>query len=218
MAGQLAVWGFETKLSQKPKMARGDAQGSGSFLGKPWKEALDAFRARGIVDDNELSTLLGDMAKDSVEAQKLLLERVQTNVRSMLETAIEDGQGFDDFAKALRGGAQGLGITATDDSYLRMVFRTNVLGAYGEGRKAAFNDPDIQDARPYVEYRTAGDARVSENHAVLDGLVFDIKNGLWRDVAPVRRPNCRCSLVTLSAQEAADREITDELPDEYEPE
>lgn len=223
MAGQLMVWGPETKLKNKMRSKRsarmeiGDAQGTGSFLGKPWDEAVSAFRARGVMDENELSRLLKDYANQSVEARSLMLDRIQERVHTMLGDAIEQGQTMEQFATGLRAEADGLGITATDPSYLDMVFRTNVQSAYGAGRYLAMTDPDVMDARPYVQYRTAGDARVRPEHEMLDGLTFAMDNPTWHRIAPPNGFNCRCSIVTMSAEEAAGEEVSEDLPDGYEP-
>lgn len=215
LAGQISVHGVEAKLVHA---SLGDFQSSGAFLGKPWQDAVDAFRARGIVSDAELSKLMRDYADQSVEARSLMLERIQTRVHELLAQALENEQTFGAFADNLATEADGLGISLSDDSYLQTVFRTNVQSAYGAGRFKSFMDPAVQEARPFVQYRTVGDARVRPTHAVLDRGVYRIDDPVWQRIAPPNGYNCRCSMVTLSEEEASGHRVRDSLPRGYEPE
>lgn len=174
----------------------GDGQDMQAFLNKPWDEALAYFRARGILSENELSRLLLDYAERSKEARRALLETVQKRVYELLDAAIEQGQTFPQFAQQLRTEAPGLGISAEDPAYLQNVFRTNVMSAYGAGRHEALSHPDVVQARPFRQIRTAGDGRVRDEHDQLDGLVYRADGPL----AGLKTPfgyQCRCSIVSL---------------------
>lgn len=177
MAGQLMVHGYEVGAPLPPRqttfvLGLGDAQDTAAFLNKPWDEALEEFAARGVVSENELSRLLIDYAERSKEARRALLETVQKRVYELLTQAIAEGQQFRQFANQLREEAPGLGISASDPHYLSTVFRTNIQSAYGAGRHRALSDPDVVASRPFRQIRTSGDARVRDEHAQLDGLVF----------------------------------------------
>lgn len=214
MAGQLMVHTYEAP-DAKPTpqqtlftLALGDAQDPSAFLNKPWDEALEEFRARGIVTEDELSRLLREWGDRSIEARRAMLDVVQKRVYELLDDAIAQGQTFPQFAGKLRAEAPGLGITADDPAYLQNVFRTNVMSAYGAGRLRALNDPDVIAARPYRQIRTVGDARVRDEHAPLDGLVYRADGPL----AALKTPfsfQCRCAITSLSEW---DGEVVSELP------
>lgn len=211
LAGQLMVHEYEAPgVVVKPmaKFALGDAQPLEAFLNLPWDEALAYFRSRGIVREGELETLLKGHAESTKEARKLLLDRVQSRVYELLDTAIEEGDTFRDFAQKLAEDADGLGITNRDPSYLQMVFRTNVHDAYGAGRLAAMNDPYVSEARPFRQIVTAGDGRVRDEHVELDGLVYRA-DGPLQYLRPPFGYQCRCSIVTL---ETWDGTVATELP------
>lgn len=171
-------------------VATGESQPVDAFLNLPWEEAIREFKARGVMRDDEFSRMLGTYAGRADEARQLMLERIQERVYEMLTTAIEDGQTFREFSKALDAEADGLGITDKDPAYLSTVFRTNVQSAYGAGRYRAITDPDVATARPYVQYRTVGDARVRDSHAALDRTVYRIDGEAWRQIAPPNGFNC----------------------------
>lgn len=97
------------------------------------------------------------------------------------------------------------------------VFRTNVQAAYGAGRFRAMTDPAVIEARPFVEYRTVGDALVRPSHAILAGTCYHSASATWHRIAPPGGFRCRCSMVTLSRDEAKGREILGEIPAGGEP-
>lgn len=211
LAGQLMVHQYEAPgVVGKPitQFALGDAQPLDAFLNLPWDEALAYFRSRGVLRENELATLLKGHAEQTKAARKALLERVQTRVYELLDQSIERGETLRDFASKLAEDADGLGITNQDPAYLQTVFRTNVHDAYGAGRAAAMNHPDVVEARPYRQIHTAGDARVREEHVPLDGLVYEA-SGPLANLRPPFGFNCRCSVVTLESWDGA---VVDELP------
>lgn len=211
LAGQLMVRGSEARTIQL------DAKDKPAFLDLPWVDAIEEFKARGIVKPTELSTLLKDYAQRADKARQLMLGQVQTFVRSELEKSLAEGGTFKDFAARIEDGGTGLGITEADPAYLNMVFRTNVQSAYGAGRYRAMTDPDVMDAQPFVEYRTVGDARVREEHAVLDKTVYAIGSDEWQRIAPPNGFNCRCSMVTLTRDEAKGRKVLTAVPEAYVP-
>jgi GNAT superfamily N-acetyltransferase len=216
LAGQLMVRGHESPVRQ---MAADGGDGT-PFLNKPWEEAIAEFKARGVLKPTELSTLLKGYAQRADKARQLMLEQVQGFVRSELEKSLREGGTFKDFAARVEDGGAGLGITLDDSAYLDMVFRTNVQSAYGAGRYRAMTDPDVMGERPYSELRTVGDARVREEHAVLDGTVTLIGSPAFRLCSCPLGFNCRCANVTLTKDDVAGRQVitaVNDLPAGFKP-
>jgi SPP1 gp7 family putative phage head morphogenesis protein len=218
MAGQLMV--RREAGSTVVHMAAGDGgvpDGKAPFLDLPWDEAIAEFKARGLMSEREFSTMLGDYATRSAEARQLMLTNIQKMMRDRLETALTDGQTLREFAAEVRQGTESLGITEADPSYLQMVFRTNIQSAYGAGRFRQITNPTVMAARPFVQYRTVGDARVRDSHRVLEGMVFRADDPEWHRIAPPNGYNCRCSLVTLDRHEAAGEHVRESVPSDYTP-
>lgn len=190
MAGQLMARGEVPEMHARMFGMIGEAQPVDAFLNLPWEEAIREFKARGVVSPEEFTRLVGTYAERSQEARALLLQRVQERVREMLVTSLEEGQTFREFAAAIEDEAPGLGITSTDHGYLENVFRTNVQSAYGAGRYRQITDPAVATARPYVQYRTVGDARVRPSHEKLDRTVYRIDGPTWKRIAPPNGYQC----------------------------
>lgn len=215
MAGQLMVQGREAQRVELGAIGAG--QDPRAFLNLPWPEAIEEFKRRGLLSEDEFARMLQTYAQRSVEARRAMLERLQTLMRQLLVTAVEEGQTFREFAASVEDGTAPLGISKQDPSYLQTVFRTNVQSAYGAGRFRAMTDPDVMEARPFVQYRTVGDARVRPAHAKLHNLVFRINNPEWHRIAPPNGFNCRCSAVTLDREQAKGLRIVRKVPRGGEP-
>jgi hypothetical protein len=231
LAGRLVVYDHEmpTAAAQRaPGLVHMAPSGDGAvpgavvaedpllpFLDQPWTDAIEWFKNRGVVSQDELSRLLQARAAQSAEAQRLLLETVQTRVHEMLADAIEQDGTLPQFAAQLRAEADGLGITADDSAYIETVFRTNVASAYGVGRNDALNDPDVVDAFPFRQIRTVGDARVrdgeygGEDHVQVHLKVYRADHPTLRYLTTPFGFNCRCVIVPLASW---DGELLDELP------
>ena len=211
MAGQMMVQGREAKTIKLT------AQAPGSFLDLPWEEAVQEFKARGVMTEKGFQELIADYANRSMEARQLMVQHLRERTRELLEKSIAEGLTFRQFAAGFRETAQGLGITAENPAYLQTVFRTNLQTAYGAGRFRAITDDDVMEARPFVQYRTVGDSRVREAHAALDGKVFRSDSTEWRRIAPPNGYNCRCAVITLAPDEAEPFEISDTIPADGQP-
>jgi len=88
-----------------------------------------------------------------------------------------------------------LGLTGKGhggSSRLESLFRTQSMTAYGAGRWAADQDPDIQEMLWGYEYSTVGDDRVRPEHAELDGIRLPKDDPFWDVNYPPNGFNCRC--------------------------
>lgn len=210
LAGQLLI---RNNIDRRIQLA--DFRREPPFLDKPWEEAIAYFRNRGIVDPNELSTLLRGYAQRADVARLLMLKQIQEEVRNQLEKSLTEGGTYQEFARALADGKESLGITNADPSYLKMVFRTNIQGAYGAGRFKAITDPVVMAERPFVQYRTVGDARVRESHVVLDKTVYRSDSSEWERICPPNGIQCRCAVVTLTRDDPETAKVQDAPPADY---
>jgi SPP1 gp7 family putative phage head morphogenesis protein len=215
MAGQLMVAGREAEIVA---LAAGDPTPPlPTFLDLPWEDAINAFRKRGLVSESDFQTLLRGYAQRSAVARELMLKQIQAEMTRHLDDAIANGEQLPQFAEKVDTLTQSLGLAPAQPHYVEMVFRTNVQGAYGAGRYKAMRNPVVMRARPFVQYRTVGDARVREEHRALDGKTYRADDPVWQRIAPPNGFNCRCSMITLSRQEAEGLEISDDIPEDYEP-
>jgi len=207
MAGQLMVRGVEADVTALA------ARRTPSFLDMPFEEAIRLFRERRILSADEFYALSDLYRTRAFTATRLLTETLRERAYDELVRALEQGSTFEEFA----AGVEDEATSPLSQGYLENVFRTNVQQAYGAGRFRQLTHPDVIAARPYVEYRTARDSRVRPDHAELEGKQWRADDEAWHRVAPPNGFQCRCAIVSLSAEDLDQEQLrrrVDVEPDE----
>ena len=182
------------------------------FLSLPFTEAINYATKRGLVDEEGLYDLLKLYRKRGEEASMSTLQTLQERTAAALRRAVAEGSSLSDFIDEVESEGHSLGITERKRWYLENVFRTSVQSAYGAGRFKAMTTDAVMMARPYVEYRTVGDSRVRDSHEDLDGKQWAITDTSWHRFAPPNGYQCRCSTVTLAADEVDEGQLNRVLP------
>lgn len=92
-------------------------------------------------------------------------------------------------------------------NYLKTEF-TTAVGQAQSARDWAYFEQH-QDSHPWLRYHTQQDARVRDEHKVLEGFTAKIDDPAWRHIAPKNGWRCRCF---LTAQQKGQRSKI-ELPE-----
>ena len=173
-----------------------------TFLNLPFREAIVFAEARGLVDDEGVSDLLGRYRTRGIEASELAVRTVQQRTAKQITRFVSNGGTLRGFVAAVEADGKQLGIGPRDHAYIENVFRTSVQTAYGAGRLEGLRDEVVVDALPARIYRTVGDDRVRDDHAALEGMTWDAREtDEWSNVAPPNGYQCRCSMVSGTADE-----------------
>ncbi|MBV5327207.1 MAG: DUF935 family protein [Chlorobium sp.] len=114
--------------------------------------------------------------------------------------------------KAFRDSVDELNIKYNRD-YLKTEWNTATSSAQTAGKWSGFKDN--ADILPMLQYVTAGDEKVRDDHAILDGVVADINDPFWNTYYPPNDWNCRCDVIQLSNPDApaTDLEDAERFPD-----
>lgn len=178
-----------------------------SFLRLPFREAIDAFLRREVVDAETFERMSAEARLGAFTATQAASDVAAETIRRALQAALEDGMSLQRFQAELDAAV--IGTAAERSWYLETVYRTNVQQSYGTGRLKQLETPAVVEARPLVQYRTVGDSRVRPRHAALRGVVFDRSaDPGWRRFAPPLGVNCRCQMVTLRPDQASSVTVT----------
>lgn len=210
LAGQLMVRAVELA----PEAAEGEPGTTtlevtraldGTFLGMPFEDALEFFRAKQLISEAEFDAIEDRYKAGGFIARRLASDRLREVARQAITRILETDVTPQEAAKIIRAAEaeelRGLGIAPSSNAYIDTVVRTNVQSSYGHGRWSAMNDPDVLALRPWVQYWTAGDARVRPNHAAMHGIVVKAGSELAARISPPCGFNCRCSMTTLSQRQ-----------------
>lgn len=215
MAGQLMVRAVEladdagaagTVTLSRSVHTRDDAS---SFLSLPYEEALRFFREKQVISSAEFDAIEDRFKTGGFIARQLASQRLEQVAHDAITQLLAQGLTIPECVQRIRD-AEGpevaaLGIAPASNAYLENVIRTNTASSYGAGRYTAMNDPAVVALRPYRQQWTAGDLRVRPGHRALHGLVFAADGELAGRYAPPLHFQCRCSQVTLSARQFAER-------------
>lgn len=91
-----------------------------------------------------------------------------------------------------------------------VIFNTNMRSAHMAGRwkQLAAN----QEQRPYLQYRTAGDARVRPQHRAWNGAIYLLSDSFWQTHYPPNGWGCRCTVRAYGESEMKDKDLSASAP------
>lgn len=202
---EVAIQGKQTSLA------------SAKWADLPPKEAIEDFRRRKLVTPAEWKKLT-DAYK--IKAWTIVADveiYVLEQMRDYVDEAISAGISKQKFVKNCRQLFDSMGITRLKKHHLETVFDTTVLGSYSHGRWVQMTAPEVLEARPFWEYRTAGDSRVRPSHAAMQGKVYPASDPIWNTWYPPNGFRCRCAVFSMTkadGERGVSASRPDDLPDE----
>lgn len=121
--------------------------------------------------------------------------------------ALEQGTTLAGFRKDFDQAVQryGWSYNGTRGWRTAIIYNTNMRSAHMAGRWAQIqaNKKD----RPYLQYRTAGDARVRPLHRQWNGLIYPVDDAFWRTHYPPNGWGCRCTVRSYSVGDLQTRNL-----------
>lgn len=96
-------------------------------------------------------------------------------------------------------------ISEIERKRAEVIARTEIIHAHAEGQLDSFERQGVRELNIMAEWSTAGDDRVCEQCAPLEGVVLTIKEA--RGMIP-RHPNCRCTWIPANVGEDTEEQIT----------
>ncbi len=89
-------------------------------------------------------------------------------------------------------------VQTIDDTYNKNYLRSEYNFVISAGRSAAKWESLQDDSGRYMlQYRTAGDDKVRDEHAALEGVTLSSESGFWSEFYPPNGWNCRCTVVQV---------------------
>jgi SPP1 gp7 family putative phage head morphogenesis protein len=171
-----------------------------------FEQAIEAMRRRGIVlpeiyYSKEFQAL---MRSYSFSVAGLSNVAQLQNVLDSLTKAIESDQDFETWKREVAD--NGYTVAALPESRLDNIFRTNIQSQYNMGR--AVNVVQYADTRPYLMYVGINDTRIRPTHKFWDGFVAKVTDKIWGLIYPPLKSSpyrCRCTVISLTEEQAAVR-------------
>lgn len=177
------------------------------FSAVPPKDAIEFFRQKKLMSAGAFKRLRDEYKQRAFAIAGLNNQHAIASAHEVLAKAIAKGTPQKQVLKDLRAYA-----STSIPNHAEIVFRTNVIGAYQQGRWKQLKRHSA--TRPYWQYVTAGDDRVRDDHQAMNGKVFAVDDEVWNQWYPPCGFACRCTIISLSRREL-DREklpVETELP------
>ena len=199
MADWLAGQGIQTDFDWAKQTERLKGAVNPMEPGEAWRFFKDkvpmtrrAFDARQDIWHDKAFTIAG-----------LDNEWAAARIKKAAENALAAGTLMDDWVREADMLFSEAGLTSTSAWHLETVYRTNVQGAVNAARYRALQSDTgpIAEFFPDLEYVTAGDDAVRDEHAALNGLIFPRNHGFWAKYYPPNGFNCRCIALERTAIE-----------------
>lgn len=167
-------------------------------------EAVEAFRRRRLLAPRELGKLLDAYRRKATSIAGDLRDYMLGKVGDALQEAIRVGTTRVAFVRGLAERFNAWGLTRAKRHHVETVFDTTVLGSYAHGRYRQLTEPSVLAARPMWRYVTAGDGRVRPAHQAMQGRIYPADSPVWERWFPPAGFRCRCSVESLTRDEARD--------------
>lgn len=183
----------------------------------PPAKVIAYFKAKGYAitfNWHEMIESAHDKAFTVAKATRL--DVLQT-IRGEVDKIFTEGMTECQFVKALTPKLQNLGwwgkakyeagngeeieYTQGSTHRLKTIYRTNSNVAFSAGRFDA--QVENQESQPYLMYASIKDGLVRPSHKALDGTVKRIDDPFWKHFYPPNGWGCRCYVIALSEEEAA---------------
>lgn len=199
---------------------RGVAKAAGvSFLAEPLEpsEALDFFGRRAPVSPEVFAALSEDARQMAFTVAGVTREDLLTELYRAVDAGIRNGTTFEDFLATANQRFAALGLAGPQPWRLETVFRNQTQAAYAAGRYKQM--AELAGQRPYWRYSAVMDSNTRPAHAAQHGKVYAVGHPFWSRWYPPNGHNCRCDVMSLSADEVRTRgyqvltQGVDESPD-----
>jgi SPP1 gp7 family putative phage head morphogenesis protein len=178
----------------------------------PFDEAIEHFRKKIPMTPEEYRRLVAEIgeyaASQAFTVARISVADLLQDLHAEVLKAIEDGTTFRDFLDGVddimvRRGWEGLAPYRLDN-----IFRTNIQSAYNVGRHTQMKT--VAERRPYWEYDAVNDTRTRPSHLAQDGKIYRHDHRFWQTWYPPNGYRCRCRVNSLSAEEMAAENLTEE--------
>ena len=171
--------------------------------------AVESFRKRVPMTKNEWDQLTTQQRERAFTISEVSQGRVVQDTFSAIDRAVAEGLTLEDFKDAVEADL----IASWGGELpgrLESIFRTNVLGAYAEGRHVILSSPTVREARPYWRFDDSETDRECEICAECGGTILPADHPWWDSHHPLLHFQCECKITPLAADEVDEDDIEDD--------
>jgi SPP1 gp7 family putative phage head morphogenesis protein len=170
----------------------------------PPDEAIEYFEKKKIVRKQDFNRLSREAQQAAFTVSRVYQDDVLAGFKDEIDDALRKGRTQQETIKRFKSILDGAAHEQLGEFHLETVFRTNMMTAYGTGRRRGMEE--VTDAFPYWQYWAVMDDRTRPSHAALNGIIQRADSEFWATHYPQWEWLCRCSATP-----------TDTIPEGYDP-
>ncbi|MBK1613331.1 hypothetical protein CKO44_07590 [Rubrivivax gelatinosus] len=180
--------------------------------GLPFQEAIDYLKGKLPEASLAWDSLAGPVHAKVFTVAGATTADLARDLQGALAEALESGSTITAFRKAFDQTVQKHGWSYRGSRGWRtdLIFNVNMRSAHMAGRWAQIQAN--KKRRPFLQYRTAGDARVRPMHRRWNGLIFPVDDAFWETHYPPCGWNCRCTVRAFGQADLEDRGLKPSPP------
>lgn len=191
------LWNPEPRIPNPSVAANAVAAG----FDVQFQEAIAQLRAKTALSPDAFRALDAAAKAKAFSVAGLTDRYALETLREGLAQAVESGATVNDWLDRAEEFLTDRGLGTESPWHLRLVYRQNTFEAYSSGRREQMTR--VAEARPFWQYITVGDENVRPDHALLDGVIRPAGDAFWDQYYPPWDYGCRCTVVSLDAEEMA---------------
>jgi uncharacterized protein with gpF-like domain len=166
----------------------------------PFEEAIAFFRQKGNVKTERWTDVWREAHSRSFMVAGAATDDLVQDFRDAVDKAISQGTTLAEFRKDFDAIVEKHGWVHHGSAgwRSRVIYETNLAGAYSAGRFQQMADPDVTAMYPYWEYCHGDSRRPRPQHLALDGTVLRCDDGFWDTHYPPNGWRCSCFVRPVS--------------------
>jgi len=186
-----------------------DGANVNGFARLPFQRAMQIFRQRDVVTRSVWDALEADAKRRAFTVAGTQSQFMVQTIHGELARQIGQGADLKEFRKWMFERLESSGLIGSvqpstgvfSASHVEVVFRTNVLNAYGAGRLSHQSQPAVMRALPIRTISVVGDSRSRRNHKRANGLNLYATDKFWERAYAPFGFNCRCRVRSRKMEE-----------------
>ena len=166
-----------------------------------FKDAVEFLKRKKALTSEEYRLLDEECRARAFTVSGYTSAEILQEFLDCLQKAAEEGTTKEQFQKDMEHFLEAHGYEGMNPWKSDNIFRTNIQTAFSAGHYKSMTDETVMKMRPYWQYQTAGDGKVRESHAVMEGRVYPADDPIWDIWYPPNGFKCRCIVVSLSERQ-----------------
>lgn len=182
-----------------------------------FEEQIHYFEKKLNLPTNSYLDVLGDEHDYFFMVAGANRNEVLVSLREAVDKAIANGGTLEAFRKDFDKTVEKTGwqYKGGRNWRTRIIYDTNVYGAYNRGRLK--QHLDLADVMPYWEYKHNDNSHPRPEHIALDGTIRPASDPFWKYYYPIKAYGCHCTVIAHDEDDlrAMGREVSPPVEIEY---